>query len=388
SGIISQLVPANMQSPGLRALLGRMAGIQNPITSWLVVLQAVKSLEPKVIPVEAAKIKAADVVAIRAVEAARKTQKKAVISQIITLSVLVVVVVFLIWYFLISNERDLRAQVQIPAGSYPVGSEGHRVQIQAFEIDKYEVTIGQYAEFIEFCEANGRADEHKYDHPNAPKNISHVTEDAKTLINRAKQRGAVVFADPNDSSAGVPVDLNCPMVCVSWWDAYAYAKYMGRDLPTQEEWEAAARGSDGYRYPWGSELDYGKFNSNRDYKPLARGKLKPQDGYNYWAPVDEFSTDVSPFKVIGMAGNVAEWSYRNDGKRQFPIVKGGSFASNPIAMFESVEKIPAEDCHNVYPASRKPKSVLQRVDDDYYVGDTINANTRTLYIGFRTVKRK
>ncbi len=388
SGIISQLVPAHAQSPGLRALLGRMAGIQNPITIWPMVLQAVKSLEPKVIPVEAAKIKAADAVALMAVEAARKTQKKAVVFQVATLSVLVLIVGLLVWYFLVSNERDLNAQVQVPAGSYPLGSDGKRMNMQAFEIDRYEVTIGEYAKFIEFCEANGRADEHKYDHPNAPRNISHVTEDVVTLIRRASQRGAVVFADPKNPSTGIPVDLNCPIVSVSWWDAYAFAKWKGRDLPTQEEWEAAARGSDGFRYPWGNDLNFGKFNSNRGYKAMERGKLKPEDGYNYWAPVDQISSDVSPFKIIGMAGNVAEWTYRLDGKRQFPVVKGSSFASDPIAMFERVEKIPAEDCHKVYPASRKPKSVLQMVDDLYYVGDTINANTRTLYIGFRTVKRK
>ena len=387
SGIISQLVPSHLQSPGLRALLGRMAGIQNPITAWPVVLQAVKSLEPKVVPVEAAKIKAADAVAIKAVEAARRTQKKAVVFQIITLSVLVLLVVFLVWYFRISNERDLDAQVQIPAGSYSVGSDGRKVNLQAFEIDKYEVTIGQYAKFIEFCEANGKADEHKFDHPNAPRNVSHITEEATTLIGRAGQRGGVVFKD--DNNPGVPVDMNCPMVCVSWWDAYAYANWQGRDLPTQEEWEAAARGAEGYKYPWGNELNLSKFNSNEGYKPLGRGQTKTKDGYNYWAPVDEFSSDASPFKVIGMAGNVSEWTYRLDGKRQFPVVKGGSFATDPIAMFEHIEKIPVDDCHNVLPASWKPKSVIQAVESNkFYVGDPINTNTRTLYIGFRTVKRK
>ena len=98
SGIISQLVPAHAQSPGLRALLGRMAGIQNSITAWPVVLQAVKALEPKVIPVAAAKIKAADAVAIKAVEAARKSQKRAVVFQITTLSILVLVVAFFVWH--------------------------------------------------------------------------------------------------------------------------------------------------------------------------------------------------------------------------------------------------------------------------------------------------
>src|SRR4030095_3313292 len=129
---------------GMRALIGRMGGTgANPVTAWPVVLQAVKALEPKVVPVEAAKIKDADAAALRAVEAVRKAQKRALVFQLTTLGILVLLVGFFVWRFLVSNARDLTHQIQIPAGSYIVGApdDQRTADLGAFEIDKYEVTI-------------------------------------------------------------------------------------------------------------------------------------------------------------------------------------------------------------------------------------------------------
>ncbi len=396
--IVRQLVPAQAQTPGLRALFARMSGGGNAITAWPVVLQAVKALEPKVIPVEAAKIKAADAAAMKAVEAARIAQKRSIAMNIATLIALVVIVGFVIFKYLISNKRDLREQVQIPAGEYLLGEvgAGRKASLGAYEIDRYEVTIGDYAEFIDFCEKNPDQ-EHKFDHKNARRHISHITDEVKKLIGNAKVRDKTVFKQEADPSRGlvddpgVAVDLNCPMVGITWWDAYAYANYRGRELPTDEEWEAAARGKKGYKYPWGDELKLKYFNSNEGYKSMAPGGTKTDDGYNYWSPVDTFTDDESPLKVRGMAGNVSEWIYRVDGKTEIPEVRGGSFATPPVTMFESVKTLGADDCWFIFPATMKPKgNVLARPGETerFYAGDAITANVRALYIGFRTVKRK
>ncbi len=390
SALVSQLVPAHAQTPGLRALLARMSGGGNAIIAWPIVLQAVKALEPKVIPVEAAKIKAADAAAMKAVDAARKAQKRSIVLNIVTLVALVVAVTFVILKYVISNKRQLLEQVQIPAGDYLIGDigSGRKASLGAFEIDKYEVTIGDYAEFIEFCEKN-TDQEHKYDHPNAKRQFSHATEDVKKLISNAKANGQTVFH--TDADPGVLVDLNCPIVGITWWDAYAYANFRGRSLPTDEEWEAAARGTKGYKYPWGDELKLKYLNSNEAYQSMSPGKNVPPDGYNYWSPVDLFTNDESPFKVRGMAGNVSEWVYHTEGKTQTPELRGGSFATPPAAMFESIKTILADDCWNTYPAAQKPKAnALPRPGEreKFYVGDPITANVQTLYIGFRTVKRK
>jgi formylglycine-generating enzyme required for sulfatase activity len=304
---------------------------------------------------------------------------------------------FVVWKFLISAARKLDAQVLIPAGSYIVGSpdQSGKVSLSAFEIDKYEVTISEYAKFIAWIEQNPDR-EHEFDHPRAERRLAHLNTDTKTLIQNALVRGRRVFKQ--DPDPGAEIDPNCPIVGVTFWDAYAYAKWRGailengavRDLPTEEEWEAAARGPKGFKYPWGDKLEAGNFNSNQGYKPLAPGGTKTDDGFNYWAPVDKFGSDESEFKVVGMAGNVCEWVYRKDGNKEQVLLKGGSFASAPVPMWERIVKIPAEDAWFCYPAAAKPKGpVIQTAGTPkFFVGDDVTPSTRTLYIGFRTVKRK
>ena len=400
--ILRRLTREESISPGFRMLLGRMTGGPNPVNGWPAVLQAVKALEPKVIPVEAAKMKAADAAAMRAVEAARRSKKRGIIINICTLTALLALLGFVIWKYAISNARRLDMQVQIPVGRYMVGSpqEGTNATLGKFEIDKYEVSIGEYAKFIVWCEQNA-AREHEFDHPRGDRKTPHVNQDVKALILNATVRGGRVFkhaANPAQKlgeDPGAEVDLNSPMVAVTFWDAYAYAQWRGkiadkdgipRDLPTEEEWEAAARGTKGYKYPWGDELKPKNFNSNAGYNPLMPGATKTDDGYNYWAPVDAFMSDVSEFGVVGMAGNVCEWVYRKEGNKEIPLLKGGSFASDPIPMWGRIQKIPAEDAWYVRPAAEKKST---RMDGEaYFVGDDVTHSIRSLYIGFRTVKRK
>ncbi len=297
---------------------------------------------------------------------------------------------------------QLDQQVQIPAGSYPVGEPGvGKADLGAFEIDQYEVSIGEYAKFIAWCEKNPDR-EHEFDHPRGDRRTPHVNQEVVILIKNAAMGGKRVFRqDANPASKlaedpGVAIDLDSPMVGVTYWDAYAYAQWRGkiveggapRVLPTEEEWEAAARGPRGFKYPWGDEMKIEKFNSNQGYNPMAPGGTKTDDGYNYWAPVNRFPADASAFGVVGMAGNVCEWVYRKEGSKEIPFLKGGSFATEPLPMWGRTLKIPAEDCWFVYPAVQK-RIVRPGVDvETYFVGDDVTPFVRSLYIGFRTIKRK
>ena len=153
-----------------------------------------------------------------------------------------------------------KGMVSIPRGEYTMGSHehsdeaAHQVVLDAYLIDKFEVSN---ARFKEFMKATG--------HP-AP----------------------AYWDDPRLSKA------NQPVVGVSWNDADAFCKWEGKRLPTEAEWERAAKGPKGdNHYPWGHKLDPQKANYGQNV-----GRTMP---------VDSYPEGVSGFGLYNMAGNVFEW---------------------------------------------------------------------------------
>ncbi|HEY1082198.1 MAG TPA: SUMF1/EgtB/PvdO family nonheme iron enzyme [Prosthecobacter sp.] len=213
--------------------------------------------------------------------------------------------------------------VAIPAGQF-IYQKKEKVTLPAFWISKHEVTIGQYGEFLKALEANpGKS----FDHPDQPKTkTSHVPP--KWAETYAAAKAGATFN-------GQPMSLNTPVTQVDWWDADAYARWKGQRLPTEQEWEKAARGKDGLAYPWGDKQDKKAANLGEDYD--ANGKGGTRDGFNLWAPVDRKTDDVSPYGIADMAGNVSEWtasehagelwpSHPDYPDLRVPVVRGGHFA--------------------------------------------------------------
>jgi len=321
--ILDALPPFDSLSPGLGQLLFRMTQPgPEAITGWGQLLQGLKALEPKVVPVEAAKISAQDRAAIAAVEQARKHQKRSLYVNIGSVLSLLLIVGFVAWKVWGTNERSLDDQVHIPAGEF-LFANGEPTTLPEFWIDKYEVTYGQYAKFVQALEARPTSD---YDDPHQPPR--------KTSEMHRPPHWDIFYgqAKANGKAHSVPIDLNCPVMEVDWWDAYAYAKWKGRELPTEKEWEKAARGTKGFVYPWGDEMDPKKVNSNADYDPNHPGAKGAVDGFNFWNPVDAIKGDKSPFGVVGMAGNVREWIGAWDAQKKHPIVKGGSYMSTDVRL--------------------------------------------------------
>jgi len=199
--------------------------------------------------------------------------------------------------------------VFIPAGSFLMGSKPtdgvvgmeigvdelpqHRVDLPGYFIDRYEVTVGAYRAFVT---ATGRR---------PPR----IWTDK-------------LYPAPSDDH---------PVVDVNWFDADAYCRWAGKRLPTESEWEKAARGADGRRWPWGNQWASGAANIQGDRR-------------NWTAPVGSYPLDHSLYGVFDMAGNAMEWTdswytaYPGSTLKRlafgehFKILKGGSWMS-PVNPF-------------------------------------------------------
>jgi len=192
--------------------------------------------------------------------------------------------------------------VFIPGGTYALGPNTgferrkRRTTLRPFLIDQYEVTHQSYQLFLETL-----SDERRLEH--TPRHFV------------LGERG---FPEPP------PDKLDHPVALVTWKDANAYARWAGKRLPTEEEWEAACRGKEGLEYPWGMHYLEGRCNDERL-------------GLKSTIPVGSLSTGASPFQVFDLAGNVDEWTASlEDGEAidsELPsgiasvVLRGGHFLS-------------------------------------------------------------
>jgi formylglycine-generating enzyme required for sulfatase activity len=160
-------------------------------------------------------------------------------------------------------------QISIPGGTFWMGSKDgdddenpvHKVTLSPYCIDKTEVTVAAYRE----CVKKGKCQ----------------PPDAQSLCTWGEHEMA-----------------QHPINCVDWKQAVAYCAWSGGRLPTEAEWEFAARGNDDRLYPWGKQRP-NMFRLNMVGK---------DDGWEYTAPVGSYSKGASPFGVLDMAGNVWEWT--------------------------------------------------------------------------------
>ena len=177
----------------------------------------------------------------------------------------------------------------------------HRVYVKGFYMDRYEVTVGKFRRFLE---TTGRK---------APR-IWTVEEWVK------------IYPEPKDLH---------PMNGVSWYDADTYCQWVGKRLPTEEELEKAARGTDGRQLPWGND-----FNGSEG--GIVANTNEARVGWT--TPVGSYPEGVSPYGVYDMAGNVMEWTsswyktypgstlQREAFGEKYKVIRGGAW-ENPSVPF-------------------------------------------------------
>lgn len=176
------------------------------------------------------------------------------------------------------RQKDGAEMVFVPAGEFVMGDSKsefadqtpeHIVYLDAFLIDKYEITRAQYQKCVEAGVCNKSCVE-----------TDTCGDEEAGLFDKEKYN----------------LD-NQPIVGIYWTDAQAYCNWVDARLPTEAEWEKAARGMDRRKYPWGNDFDSSKLNSLRN------------DGFdNTVAPVGSFPEGASPYGALDMAGNVWEWT--------------------------------------------------------------------------------
>jgi serine/threonine-protein kinase len=203
------------------------------------------------------------------------------------------------------SEKDGMILMFVPAGEFQMGSDAenndanllHKVYLDAFWIDQTDVTNAQFEKFV-----NDSA--YKTD---AEKGGSSL------VFNVNSKKLEVVKGADWKHPQGVTSNLNglekFPVLQMSWNDADAYCKWAGRRLPTEAEWEKAARGTDGRKYPWGNQPPAGNLLNFADKNlPADQSDNSIDDGYMFSSPVGNYPDGASPYGVLDMAGNVWNWT--------------------------------------------------------------------------------
>jgi formylglycine-generating enzyme required for sulfatase activity len=218
----------------------------------------------------------------------------------------------------------------IPAGEFIMGSENgnedeipvHNVVLEDYWIDKYEVTNAQYATFLNEAKAKGEI----------TSGLDYVKKNGKFLmyqvpINRDRRNVGCPIYYVDQKYVVERHEANTPARFITWYGALAYAQFYDKRLPTEAEWEKAARGSNANAYPWGESAPTKwdcNYNENLGYLAIVG---------NY-SPLGE-----SPYGCADMAGNVWEWCnslykeypYNKDDGREdisqdgYRVLRGGSW---------------------------------------------------------------
>ncbi len=248
------------------------------------------------------------------------------------------------------SARQHAAMVRIPAGDYPIGAPAgdpraaadaqpaHHVRLGSFRIDRTEVTNAQFAEYLNALPVKpvGTAAGGKATTANIPSPQAYLFLESV----RPRPGGTIIGLDDLEARVGVrdgrfAADKgyeNNPVAEVSWAAAGAYCAWRGGRLPTEVEWEAAARGLQGRPWPWGDA-------------PLSAELAVISGRAGETTAVGSVPKGATPEGLLDMAGSLAEWTsslyrpypYRADDGREDPaatgerVTRGGEYFYQPTA---------------------------------------------------------
>jgi formylglycine-generating enzyme required for sulfatase activity len=190
--------------------------------------------------------------------------------------------------------------VPLPGGTFRMGTDegfpyegpAHQVTVKPFSIEAREVTVGQFARFVRATGYRTEAEKYGWS------GVFDVKAAQWTKVDKATWR--------HPEGPGTPARTLEPVTQVSWADAAAYCKWAGRRLPTEAEWEFAARGGGDAPYTWGHHLKPGGKPAGNWWQGTFPGHNTVEDGFLRRAPVGSFKPNA--YGLYDMAGNVWEWT--------------------------------------------------------------------------------
>ncbi len=207
-----------------------------------------------------------------------------------------------------TSPKDDAAMVYVPAGEFIMGSQAddpnaynnekpqHTITLDSYWIDQTEVTNAMFTRFIEETGYQTEAEQAGYGLVYSP------------LTDNWEKTDGASWKHPIGPGNNITSLNHYPVVQVSWNDADAYCKWADRRLPTEAEWEKAARGTDGRQYPWGNDFNGENLNyCDTNCIMINNQDTSTNDDYLDLAPIGIYPEGSSPYNALDMSGNVWEW---------------------------------------------------------------------------------
>lgn len=313
-----------------------------------------------------------------------------------------------------SDAPEFRGMVFLPAADFTMGAldsapdefPPHAVELDGFWIDTHEVTNSQFAEFVKatgYVTTAEQPPELRSLQPgvdreeirilpelNQPGSICSYQLDSRSEID--PQKGAyswwqyvpgASWRHPEGPASSIEDRMNHPVVHVSWIDAMAYCKWAGKDLPTEAQWEYAARGGlKDQTYPWGAQRNPGGQWLHNVWQGEFPVSNSADDGFLHTAPVGSYP--ANNFGLFDVSGNVWEWcrdyyqpEYYSSSPRSNPPGPGSSFDPMDPAVIKRVQRGGSFMCSDQYCIGYRTTARMKGEED-----------TGAFHTGFRCVINK
>lgn len=314
-----------------------------------------------------------------------------------------------------NGDTSHTGMVWIEAGSFDMGGDNkqasedeypkHKVTLNAYWIDATEVTNAQFATFVKATGYITTA-EQKPDwevlktqvEPGTPKPDESLLVPASLVFSAPVQKVSLEdysswwswkdganWQHPHGAGSGLKGKENNPVVHISWYDAQAYCKWAGKRLPTEAEWEYAARGGlKNNIYPWGNKaVDKSKVNYWQGEFP---NKNTEEDHFYYTAPVKSFPANA--YGLYDMSGNVWEWCADLYDHKYYNTL----LTASPKGVFNPTGPAKSFDPQEPYAQKRVMRGGSFLCNDSYCSGYRVARRMKSTedsgmeHVGFRCVK--